>query len=178
MARVRKARSGERRFQRASCCFPGTFNWGTVSHPATIMIIGLGGGFVSSEVQVPEGCDVSLSFEMDPEREPVRARGKVAWLTRKGIRIRDMPRRQGFAVEFTRIFPEHKARIDEYVKNQNRLFKAIDHEMKKKKPDKKLIKKLFSQARPGESTHLNHIKKVTKDELRHFRLRKYPQEDE
>ena len=95
----------------------------------------------------------------------------MAWITERGIRLRGK-RCRGFALEFKRIYPEQRARVDEFVKRKNRAFKSIDHELKKVRPDKDLIKELFKSIYPSESTHLNHIKAVCRDELRYFRLRK------
>jgi len=168
----KKGPQAERRYQRASCDFPAEFAWGAVTHPARVMVIGIGGCFLFTHALAPPGEEVDLSFEMDSEEEKISCRGVVAWVADEGIDARGLKKLDGFAVEFLRIFPEDRERIDEYVRTQVRLFKAMDHELKKKEPDRALVKELFARARPFESTHLNHIRKTVKDEMRYFRLRK------
>lgn len=161
----------ERRYQRAACEFPAEFSWGTVTHRALVKTIGMGGCFLATEAIIPEGEELDMAIKTDPASEPLQCRGKVAWITERGIRLRGK-RCRGFALEFKRIYPEQRARIDEFVKRKNRAFKSIDHELNKARPDKELIKELFKSIYPSESTHLNHIRAVCRDELRYFRLRK------
>jgi len=163
--------SSERRYQRASCAFSAEFTWGTVTHPAQVMIIGLGGCFLATPAVVPAGEEVDVAITVEPEERPLHCRGKVAWLAERGLPIWGT-RYPGFALEFLRIFPEDRGRIDEYVRKQTRIFRAIEHELKKRKPDLKLVKDLFRQVRPEESAHLSHIRRVCREELKHFRLRK------
>lgn len=165
-------RSAERRYQRASCDFPAEFTWGTITHQAEVRVISIGGCFLSTPVLVPVEEELDSEFRLSPNDAPIHCRGKVVWLSKRGIRTRGDRMARGFALEFMRIYPEDRARIDEYVRVQNRLFKAIEHELEKKHPDKAMVKELFAKARPEESTHLNHIKKVCRQELRYFRLRK------
>lgn len=162
----------ERRFQRASCEYPARFTWGTITNQARVMIISIGGCFISTETLVPAGEEIDLEFKFGDDAKTVDCHCRVAWVAKKGIKTRQGGRQHGFALNFLRIFPEDRALIDEYVKKQNRLFKCIEHELKKKRPDKEQIKDWFGQSRPGESTHLNHIKKVCREELLYFRLRK------
>jgi hypothetical protein len=163
----------ERRYQRASCEFPAQMSWGTISHRCTVMVISIGGCYVASNVLVPRGEDVEASILMAEGERPVVCIGTVVWVSKRGMKVRwDQQRSSGFAMEFKRIYPEDRARIDDYVRKQNRLYKTIDHELKKAKPDRELVKELFKRVRPGESTHTNHIRKVCREELRHFRLRR------
>jgi len=168
----KKKLTGERKYQRASCDFPGEMLWGTITHPARVEVISIGGCFLYTEALVPEGEEVDLIFTVEDDDMPIKCTGAVVWVTKEGIKVRENEKLPGFALEFKKIYPEYRARIDEYVKKQNRIFKTIDHELSKSKPDKSLVKELFSKARPNDSTHLNHIKKVCRQELRHFRLRR------
>lgn len=161
----------ERKHQRASCDCPAEFTWGTINHPATVVIVGMGGCFVHAEVMVPKGEELELRFCMEPSPEPIRCRAKVVWIAARGIRVRGQTCR-GFAVEFLRIYPEDRSRVDEYVKRQTRVFRAIGRELEKPAPDIELVKDLFSRVRPGDSLHMNHIRGVSMDELRYFRLRR------
>ncbi|HUT54058.1 MAG TPA: PilZ domain-containing protein [bacterium] len=167
----KKLNSLERRYQRASCDFPSEFTWGTVTHRGAAKVISLGGCYLATEVIVPCFEEVELTFAMDPQAPPLRCHGKVVWLSEQGIKVRTGRRERGFALEFKRIYPEDRARVDEYVKRQTRLFRAIEHEFKKARPDKDLIKDVFGLACPGESTHLGHIHKRCREETRYFRLR-------
>lgn len=168
----KKSTCDERKFQRASCDCPARFDWGTISNQARIMIISIGGCFLSTETLVPEGEEVELEFKFGDDAKTIECHCRVAWVAKKGIKTRQVGRQHGFALEFLRIYPEDRGLIDEYVTKQNRLFKSIEHELKKKKPDKEQVKDWFASVRPGESTHLNHIKKVCREELLYFRLRK------
>ena len=162
----------ERRYQRASCDFPADFVWGTINHNARIKVLSIGGCFLAGDVIVPPQEEVELSFNMGPGSKRVKCRGKVVWISEKGVPVSGDEKYKGFAVEFKRMYPEDRAIIDDYVKKQNRIFKTINHELNKSKPDKALIKELFARVYPEDSTHLNHIKKVVREELRYFRLRR------
>lgn len=162
----------ERRYQRASCNFPAEFVWGTVSHRAVAKIISIGGCYLASEVLVPNGEELELLLRIDLNSDPIRCLSRVAWVSENGIVTRGGRRYRGFALEFERIYPEERARIDEFVKKRTRVFRTIEHEMDKAHPDKGLIKELFATVCPGESTHMNHIRKACREELRHFRLRR------
>lgn len=173
MTREPPAVVSERRYQRASASFPAEFVWGTITQPAVALMIGLGGCFLETEVIVPPGEELDLHLRLEPSGGKIKCRGKVAWIAyRKGYPTRAGKKSRGFALEFMRIFPEDRARIEEYVVKRNRLFRAMDHELKKQKPDQRLIKELFSAACPGESTHLAHVRKVCRYEVQHFRLRR------
>jgi Tfp pilus assembly protein PilZ len=161
----------ERRYQRASCEFAAEFTWGTVSHQAAAKVISMGGCYLATEVIVPCGEEVELVLTLDLAAPLLHCRGRVVWLSQRGIKVRNGRRERGFAVEFKRIYPEDRARVDEYVKRQTRLFRAIEHEFKKAHPDKGLVKDLFSLACPGESPHLGHVRKRCREEGRYFRLR-------
>ena len=170
----KKSKTGEtleRRFQRASSDFPAEYTWGTVTHRAKVSVVSLGGCFLSSEVIVPRGEEMDLSFTLGPDLPAVRCRGKVVWIAERGIKIRDRNRQRGFALEFKRIYPEDRAKVDDYIKRQYRLFRALAHELTKARPDKALINDLFQKACPGESSHLAHIRKLCGEEVRYFRLR-------
>jgi len=162
---------GERRYQRARCDFPAEFSWGTITNSARVLIISLGGAFLETEVFVPAGEEMEVSLSFDSESAPIVCRAAVVWVADPGVKVKGPKPRPGFAVEFMKIFPEHRALIDEYVRKQNRIFRAIHHELDKAKPDKALIKELFARVCPQDSTHLNHIKKVCKEEMKFFRLR-------
>ena len=162
----------ERRYQRASCLFPAEFTWGTVTHRGRIMSVGLGGCFIESKVLVPLHEELDLLFYMEGAINPIKCRSKVAMILKTGAKALGKKKPKGFGLEFLKIFPEDRQKLDEYVKQQIRIFKTIDHEINKVKRDTALIKELFSGVRPGESTHLNHIKKVTLENLKLFRLRK------
>ena len=164
--------SNERRYQRASCALPAEFDWGTISNQALVRVIGIGGAFISTNALVPLDERLDLNFRLAEKTRPIQCRCRVAWLTGRGIEIRGEKHIKGFAVEFTRIYPEDRQLIDEYVRDKIRVYKAISHELKKKRPDKALVKELFGQVRPGESTHLNHIKKACREEAKFYRLRK------
>jgi len=169
---MREYSSVERRYQRASCAFPAEFTWGSITHHGEILVISLGGCFLGAEAIVPPEEELDVAFRPDPEADPARCRARVVWTAARGVKIRCNRRARGFALEFLRIYPEDRARIDEYVKRQTRLFRSIEHELKKRAPDTALIKELFQRACPGESTHLSHVRKVCREEIRHFRLRK------
>lgn len=172
---VRAARTHEykeRRYQRATCDFPAEFTWGTISHQARVVVISIGGTFLDSEVKIPLEQELTLTFTINPAEPPISCQGKVVWLADKGILVWGKTLHRGFAVEFMKMFPEDRARIDEYVRERIRIFRAIDHELCKQRPDKVLVKELFQQVRPGESTHLGHIKKACCEEKRHYRLSK------
>jgi len=172
LSRSTKRSMLERRYQRASCDFEAEFGWGTLNYAARIGMVGIGGCFVVSDALVPVDEEVDLALTIDPELAPLQTRAKVVWLSSGRPPFPGKIFGKGFAVEFERIFPEDRARIDEYVRKRIRVYKAIDHEMKKAKPDKELIKELFAGVRPDDSTHLNHIKKVCGNELKLFRLRR------
>jgi Tfp pilus assembly protein PilZ len=167
----KKHYSLERRYQRASCAFPAEFTWGTVTHRAETKVVSLGGCYLATEVIVPCGEEVELVLTMDPEAPLLHCHGRVVWLSERGIKVRNGKRERGFAVEFKRIYPEDRARVDEYVKRQTRLFRAIEHEFNKAHPDKGLVKDLFSLACPGESSNIGHVRKRCREEARYFRLR-------
>ncbi len=162
----------ERRYQRSSCDIPAEFHWGTIYHSAKIKILGIGGCFLATDVKIPLDEKVHLSFRLDPDSPPIHCVCNVVWMTRKGIKVRGNKSHQGFALEFERIFPEDRSRIDELVRKNNRIVKTIEHELEKKKPDKQMIKELFTKLRPGESTHLSHIRKACREEKRFYRLQK------
>mgnify|MGYP000026492172 CR=1 FL=1 len=161
----------ERRHQRASCDAPAEFSWGTITHPATVMVVSMGGCFLRTGVFVPLGEELELTFCLESGPDPIRCRAKVVWLAGRGIRIRGQTCR-GFALEFMRIFPEDRSRIDEYVRRQTRVFRHLERELAKAHPDRELIKDLYSKVRPGDSLHLGHIRKICAEEIRYFRLRK------
>jgi hypothetical protein len=160
----------ERRYQRASSQFPAEFAWGTVVHSARVSVVSLGGCFLSSEVIVPPDEEVELNFTIAGVA-PVRCHGKVVWISERGIKVRDQLKQRGFALEFKQIYPEDRAKIDDYIKRQTRLFRHVEHELAKTHPDKDLVKELFARACPGESTNLNHVRKMCREEVRYFRLR-------
>jgi PilZ domain len=170
----RKTKSGkkERRYQRASCMFPAEFTWGTVNHKGRILSVGLGGCFIESKVLVPLHEELNLVFYMEGTINPIKCRSKVAMVAKTGARALGRKIPKGFGLEFLKIFPEDRFKLEEYVKIQVRIFKTIDHELSKVKRDIPLIKELFLRVRPDESTHLNHIKKVTRENLKLFRLRR------
>lgn len=163
---------GERRYQRSSAAFPAQFTWGSLTQQGEVVMIGLGGCFMAAEVIVPVGEELEVVIFLEP-MSPIRGRARVAWITgRKGFRLGGQKSKRGFALEFLKIFPEDRARIEDYVKRQTRLFRAMDHELKKQKPDYHVVKQLFAAACPGESSHLNHIRKVCREEVKLYRLRK------
>lgn len=162
----------QRRYQRTSCDIPAEFHWGTIYHSAKIKVLGIGGCFLATDVKIPLEEKVHLSFYLDPEAPPIKCTCNVRWMTRKGIKIRGDKPHHGFALEFEKIYPEDRCRIDELVRKNNRIVKTIEHELKKKNPDKNMIKEIFMELRPGESTHLSHIKKACREEKRFYRLQK------
>lgn len=166
-----KGTASERRHQRASCDCPAEFSWGTITHPATVVIVGMGGCYLRTSAVVPNGEIIDLTFCLEGAPEPIRCQSKVVWLSERGVRVRGQASR-GFALEFQRIFPEDRARIDEYVKRTNRVFRAIEREFEKNTPDRELIKDLYAKVRPGDSLNMRHIRHVTDEELKYFRLRK------
>ncbi|MFO8057529.1 MAG: PilZ domain-containing protein [bacterium] len=162
-----------RRYQRTSCDIPAEFHWGTIYHSARIKVLSIGGCFLATDVKIPLEEKVHLSFRLKPEDAPVTCECKVVWITRRGIKVRGEKACQGFALEFEKIYPEDRSRIDELVRGNIRTIKAIEHELDKKNPDKKMIKELFQTLRPGESTHLSHIKKTCREEKRFYRLQNH-----
>ena len=168
---AKKKAALERRYQRVTCDFPAEFSWGTISHPGRVRVLGIGGCFLETQVMVPAGEEIELRFQLDPALPPVTGQGKIAWISERGISITGAGLHRGFALEFQRIFPEDRAAIDEFVRKKTRVFRAVCHELGKHKPDPGLIKELFASICPDESTHLSHIKRVCREELRYFRLR-------
>ncbi len=167
-----KTEKHERRYQRASCLFPAEFTWGTVTHRGMILSIGLGGCFIGSKVLVPLHEKLDLVFYMEGDLNPIKCRSKVAMISKTGVHALGKIKRKGFGLEFLKIFPEDRQKLEEYVQHQIRIFKTIDHELGKIKRDTPLIKELFASVRPDESIHLNHIKKVTRENMKLFKLRK------
>ena len=161
----------ERRHQRASCDAPAEFSWGTIPHSASVVVVGMSGCFLKTSVIVPVGQELDLTFCLETGPNPIRCRARVVWHDGRGIKVRGQTC-HGFALEFKRIFPEDRGRIDEYVRRQVRVFRAIARELAKADPDRELAKDLFGRVRPGDSLHLGHIRRSCADELRYFRLRK------
>jgi Tfp pilus assembly protein PilZ len=168
---IKKRLPHERRYQRATCDFSANFQWHGRCHEARARVISIGGCFLETTVMPEVGAELDFTLQLDPDHEAIHSRAKVAWVAPAGIRIKGPHLHPGFALEFHRIFPEDRARVDDYVRRQTRLFRAIGHELDKAKPDLALVKDLFHQVCPRESTHLNHIRKVCREELRFFRLR-------
>ncbi len=162
----------ERKYQRATSDFPAKFTWGAARNVGVAAVLSMGGCFIASDAIIPQGEELDVEIDMSPEFTPLHCRAAVVWTEKRGVKIRGGERSRGFAIEFLRIFPEDREKIEEYVRSQTRVFKAIDHELKKKRPDLAIVKELFAAERPGESTHLNHIRKVVSEELKYFKLRK------
>jgi hypothetical protein len=171
LSSAKKKSAFERRYQRVTCDFPAEFSWGTISHSGRARVLGIGGCFLETQVMVPVGEEIELRFQLDPALPLLTGRGKVAWISERGVPIAGPGLHRGFALEFQRIFPEDRAVIDEFVRRKTRVFRAVCHEFGKHKPDTGLIKELFASVCPDESTHLSHIKRVCREELRYFRLR-------
>ena len=131
----------------------------------------MGGCFLCTGVIIPIGQQLDLTFCLESGPVPIRCRAKVVWHDGRGIKVRGETCR-GFALEFMRIYPEDRSRIDEYVRRQTRIFRAIDRELSKTYPDRELVNDLYSRVRPGDSLHLKHIRRICSEELRYFRLRK------
>jgi hypothetical protein len=169
--RTKKRLPAERRYQRATCNFGAEFSWGTITHAAQVRIISMGGCFLETPVLVPSGSEIEAMIGISEGEPPIRSRAKVVWVADKRAPVIGRERVPGFALEFIQMFPEDRARLEDYVRRRNRIFHAILHELDKTKPDRPLVNDLFLRVCPNESTHLNHIRKVCFEELKHSRLR-------
>ena len=170
--RPRKATAPlERRYQRATCDFPAEFSWGTITHPARVKVISIGGCFLETAVMVPPHAEMDVQLWMDAGSRPLHCLAKVVWVAERGIKIKGPKLHPGFALEFQKMYPEDRALLDEYVRRQLRIFRAIGHELEKAHLDRALIKDLFQRVCPHDSTNLAHVRKVCAEELRFFRLR-------
>lgn len=162
----------ERRFQRASCRSPASFRLpGQPAQAALITIVSLGGVFVNIARPPARGAVLQLDFILDSRR--IRARGRVAWNSRDNPAYRRRPHaRAGFAAEFEELAPQDREAVDRYVRHRVRAFRLLAFELQRADLDPDLVRAIFRQLCPAESSHLRHIRKIVQQELRHFRLRK------
>jgi len=162
----------ERKFQRASCRAPARFHLaGQAGRRAEVLTIGIGGAFVATPRPPAVGAALQLEFALDFHRFRLHAR--VAWNSRENSSYRLGPnRRAGFAAEFESLSLAEREVVDRYVRHRNRAFRLLAFELDRPDPDPALIKAIFRQLCPGESSHARHVRKTVQHELRHFRLRK------
>lgn len=165
-------RSKERRFQRTGCDLPARYIYEGRAHYARITTISAGGAYLACNPREVELNRVlELEFELDGEL--INAISRLVWINR-GLRnhLGGGLYAPGFAVEYERLSAEARAKIDAFVKRSLRILRALSFELSQRELDREKISHLFLSLRPGDSLHLNHIRKVVKQELRHYRLRK------
>lgn len=162
----------ERRYQRAECDLNGRYFHRDRWYPAKVITIGAGGAFVAGRYHKIKTDDlVHLVFDL--EGKSISTISRVVWPNPKKLKNRTgFPYPPGFAVEFEKISGDSRADIDQFVKKSLRILRALVHELARLEPDRERISRLFLDMRPGDSTHLNHIRKIVKQEFRLFRLRK------
>jgi hypothetical protein len=162
----------ERKFQRASCRVPARFRVpGQAARRAELLTIGIGGAFLATPRPPTVGAAVHLDFTLDAHH--FRLPAWVAWNSRENLSYRRWPhRRAGFAAEFENLSLLDREVLDRYVRHRNRAFRLLAFELNRPDPDPALIKAIFRQLCPGQSSHARHIRKIVQHELRHFRLRK------
>lgn len=162
----------ERKFQRASCRLSARFRVaGQPSRRAEILTVSIGGAFLATPRPPATGSLLQVEFVLDSHRFSLP--GRVAWNSRENPSYRDRSgRRAGFAVEFESLGPQDRELLDRYVRHRNRAFRLLAFELDRPDPDPALIRAIFRQLCPGESTHIRHIRRLVRHELRHFRLRK------
>ncbi len=162
----------ERRFQRSGCDLPAYYSVQGSWKPARIITISAGGAFLACKPEkIQKDKIIEVQFQINDKT--ISALGRVVWINPRKMKNRTgFPYPPGFAVEFERISAEERAEIDQFVKKNLRILRTIAYELTQPNPDREKIKELFLKLRPEDSLHLNHIKKVVKYELRHFRIRK------
>ena len=166
-----EGRNKERRFQRASCDLPARYIYEGRAHYARIITISAGGAYLACNPR-KTGLNRVLELEFELEGELINAIGRLVWINR-GLRnhLRGSLSPPGFAVEYERLNNEARAKIDSFVKRSLRILRALSFELSQSELNRERISHLFLVLRPGDSVHLNHIRKVVKQELRHYRLR-------
>jgi len=162
----------ERRYQRAGCDLPAYYLLNKSWKPARAITISAGGAFLAclpKKIQKEQIIQIQLLIN----DRIITALSRVVWINPQKMKNRSgYPYPPGFAVEFEQISGEDRAELDHLVKKTLRMLRALNFELNRTPQDREKIKNLFSQLRPGESLHLNHIKKVVRLESRHFRVRK------
>jgi hypothetical protein len=163
----------ERRFQRAPCSFPVRFFFGDTSSTAEAKSLSMGGGYFASKHRPPPGTEISFIIELS-EKQRVRGKGMVVWNSDINNAVLKGGRKAplGFAVEFKSLGKHDRHLIDSFVKRRLRIVRSIAYELNQADRDTRKIKGLFSEIHPDQSLHLNHIRKVVREELRYFRIRK------
>ena len=162
----------ERKSQRASCRAAASFRLpGQRATAALITTVSLGGAFVKSPRPPARGTVLLLEFALDAHR--IRTRGRVVWNSRDNPAYRRRPHAQaGFGAEFEDLSSQDHEFLDRYVRHRMRAFRLLAFELERQDLDPDLVRAIFRQLCPAESSHLRHIRKIVQQELRHFRLRK------
>lgn len=162
----------ERQYQRASCACPGRFQAdGQAARKVKIITLSIGGVFIADPRPAAAGQDGKLEFLLEARR--IRGRGRVVWNSRDNPDYRNgTKRRAGFALAFDDLAPADREAIDRYVRHRTRAFRVLALELEREDPDPALIRAIFRQLCPAESSHIRHIRKIVREEMRHFRLRK------
>ena len=162
----------ERRFQRSESDLEAEYFFRGKWHPAKTITISAGGAYLACRAhKIRENDLIDLVIVL--EGLTIITISRVVWVNPLKMKTNQgFPYPPGFAVEFEKISGEMRAAIDQYVKKSLRTLRALVYELNLPVSDREKIIRLFISLRPGDSTRLNHIRKVVKQEFRHFRLRK------
>ena len=159
----------ERRYQRTGCDLDAQFLYRDKWRPAKLITLSGGGAFVACSPRLKPNQVIFLEFGL--EGGEVAAISRVVWHTgHNGDRHRIYP--PGFAVEFESMDSRDRALVNRFVIKSLRILRALIHELDQLEPDLDQIRSLFLIYRPEDSLRINHIRKVVREEYRHFRLRK------
>lgn len=162
----------ERRYQRSECDLSVKYYFHGKWHPGKAITISAGGAYLACRAPKLKGNDL-IDLVLLLEGLTIPTISRVVWANPQKMKNNEgFPYPPGFAVEYEKIPGELRAEIDQFVKKSLRTLKTLVYELKLPDTDREKISRLFLELRPGDSTRLNHIRKVVKQEFRHFRLRK------
>jgi hypothetical protein len=171
-SKVKEGWAKERRFQRSESDLEAEYYFRGKWHPAKTITISAGGAYLACRApKIRDNDLIDLVFIL--EGMTIITISRVVWVNSKKMRPNQgFPYPPGFAIEFEKITGEMRAAVDQYVKKSLRTLKTLVYELSLPIADREKIIRLFISLRPGDSTRLNHIRKIVKQEFRHFRLRK------
>ncbi len=161
----------ERRYQRTGCDLVARFLYQDRWRKARTTTLSGGGAFLACPVRVLP--DQVIWVEIELEGYHVSAISRVVWNSRKKRIIgktKSYP--PGFAVEFENMDGKNRLLVSRFVIKSLRMLRMLTHELEQPAPDRDKIRSLFISYRPGDSINLNHIRKIVKQEFRHYRLRR------
>jgi len=96
---------------------PISYKVGEKPYTAYTHSVGPEGLYISTDDIGPPGAEVRVRFRLEEQGDPIEARGRISLVVTENEIPNKWKFPPGIAVEFTEIAPEHKAAIEQWVKN-------------------------------------------------------------